>query len=153
MIIDMTGLQTMEFLVPFAFSLAVIFGVLDFVHLFRGNKPVNFIIAFTLSLFAMSNSAFVSFMWENFVLVAVFFIVAFFILFIKKISGPNNKTDTIVINGAILFVLLSLSYAYMGGMSSIPIIGNSQNLILLIAGILILSMFWAAYKLGPAKQR
>ncbi|MFH0929428.1 MAG: hypothetical protein V1818_03675 [Candidatus Aenigmatarchaeota archaeon] len=149
MVFDTLMLQSTEFLVPFLFSLAVIFGILEVTRIFR-NKAVNFIVSFALSFFALAYPGFMAFMWANFGLVAMFFIAMFFMLFILKVFGMGGKSsqDSVIINGAILFVLLSLSYLYVDSFPSVPIIGEGQNLILLISVVLIISIFWAAYKMG-----
>ena len=146
MAIDITMLQTTEFFIPFLFSLAVIFGVLEVTRLFR--KPVNFIISFTLSFFAMIYPGFVDFMWANFGLFAIFFIAMFFIVFVSKVFGMGGKKsqDSVIINGVILLILLSVSYLYIDSFPSVPFIGAGQNLILLVSVVLIISIFWAAYK-------
>ena len=146
MAIDITMLQTTEFFIPFLFSLAVIFGVLEVTRLFR--KPVNFIISFTLSFFAMIYPGFVDFMLANFGLFAIFFIAMFFIVFVSKVFGMGGKKsqDSVIINGVILLILLSVSYLYIDSFPSVPFIGAGQNLILLVSVVLIISIFWAAYK-------
>ena len=152
MAIDIAAFQSAEILVPLAFSLAIIFGILEITRIFR-NKAVNFIVAFTLSIFAVINSAFVSFLWANLVFVAAFFIIMFFIIFVYKVFGSGRKNvDAIIMNGAILFVLLSLSYLYINSFPSVPFIGGGENLILLIAIVLILSIFWAVFKTGSEPQ-
>ena len=153
MIIDIATLQTTEFLVPFLFSLATIFGILEVTRIFR-NKAVNFIIALTLSVFAISYNGFSDFIWANFGLVAVFFIAMFFIVFIFRVLGvgSRNSKDSIVINGAILMLLLSLSYLYIDSLPSVPFIGAGQNLIILVSVVLILSIFWSAYRMTDQKQ-
>jgi hypothetical protein len=93
-------------------------------------------------------------MWANFGLVAVFFIAMFFILFVSKIFGVRGgkNQDSMMIYGAILFILLSLSYIYIDSFPSVPFIGPGQNLILLVSVALIISIFWAAYKSGGSQQ-
>jgi ABC-type amino acid transport system permease subunit len=147
MAIDATMLQSTEFLIPFLFSLAVIFGVLEVTRIFR-NRAVNFIVAFTLSFFALIYPGFVDFMWANFGLAAIFFIAMFFLVFVFKVFGigGGRSQDSIIINGIILLVLLSVSYLYIDSFPSFPYIGEGQNLILFISLVLILSIFWAAYK-------
>jgi len=153
MAFDIIALQTTELLIPFLFSLAIIFGILEVTKIFR-NKAVNFIVAFCLSFFAMIYPGFVDFMWANFGLIAIFFIAMFFILFISRVFGFGGRSsaDVIIINGVILFVLLSLSYLYIDEFPSVSFVGRGENLILLISVALILSIFWAAYKAGPEQK-
>jgi len=152
MVIDISALQSTEFLIPFLFVLAVTFGVLGITNVFR-NKGVNFLVALALSFFAASNPAFISILWTYFGSVAVFFIAMFFIAFIFEIfgirkKGPGRATDSIMINGVILFILLSIGYLYIDLIPPFPFIGSGQNLLLFFAIIFILAIFWAAYKAG-----
>ena len=140
MIIDISALQSTEFLIPFLFSLAVVFGVLEITNIFK-NRGVNFVIALTLSFFAMSSSFFVDLLWSYFGDIAIFFIALFFIAFIFEVFGVRRSNhpfsaDSIIINGAILFVLLSIGYLYVDLLPSLPFIGGGENLILLEAAIL-----------------
>lgn len=152
MIIDIAAFQSTEFLIPFLFVLAVVFGVLGVVNVFK-NKGVNLLVAAALSFFATSNSAFVSILWTYFGSVAVFFIAMFFLVFIFEVFGVRKKgeplgADAMIINGAILFVLLSISYLYIDMIPALPFIGGGENLILFFAIIFILAIFWTAYKTG-----
>ena len=132
MVIDIVSLQSTEFLIPFLFSLAIIYGLLEVIGIFRRNKAVNFIVAFCLSFFAMIYPGFVDFLWANFGLIAIFFIAMFFILFVSKIFGfgGRNSADVIIINGGILFILLSVSYLHRDSLPYVNFIGSGENLIL-----------------------
>lgn len=156
MILNLATFQTTEFLVPFLFSIAVIFGVLEITNIFR-NRAVNLVIALTLSFFAMSNSYFVNLLWNYFGNIAMFFIVMFLIAFVFEIFGVRKKgqpsgPDSMIINGAVLFVLLSVGFMYTDMIPTIPFIGGGENVLLLVAVILVLAIFWTAYRLGSAPK-
>lgn len=159
MIFDLTIFQSSDFLIPFLFVLAIVFGVLELSNVFK-NRAVNFIVALSLSLFTVSNSAFINLLWSYFGSISVFFIAMFFIAFVFEIFGVRKKGqpvggDSILVNGAVLFVLLSIGYLYIDMVPSIPFVGGGENLLLLFAVIFILAVFWAAYKVGatePARK-
>ena len=147
MIIDIAALQSSEFFIPFLFVMAVVFGVLEVTNVFR-NRGVNIVVALALSFFAASNSTFIGILWNYFGSIAVFFIAMFFITFVFEVfglrrSGRGGSSDAILINGVILFVLLSIGYLYIDLIPAIPIVGGGQNLILFLAVVFILAIFCA----------
>lgn len=151
MLLDLTVLQSEQFLIPFLFILAVVFGTINVVNIFR-NRGVNFLIALALAFFAASNTVFVQLLWSQFGTIAVFFIAMFFIIFILEAfgvrrgqQGKADGSDALVIYGAILFVLLSVGYLYLGNVS-VPILGGGQNLLLFIFILFIIIIFWSAFK-------
>ncbi len=149
--IDFTMFQTEQFLIPFLFILAVVFGAVSAANVFK-NRGVNFLVALALAFFGASNTAFVEFLWSQFGSVSIFFIAMFFVIFVLEAFGvrrgrPGEKdgASALVINGAILFVLLSIGYLYIPKFS-LPIIGGGQNLMLFIFVLFIIIIFWFAYK-------
>jgi len=140
-----------EFLMPFLFVLVDVFGVLQLSRIF--NKGVNFLIAIVLAFFAAQNPVFISLFWSQMINIVIFFVVMFFLAFILQMFGLRGKgapkaKEGLVIYGAILFVLLSIGFNYTETFPVLPVIGGGQNLMLLIAIILILAVFWAAFKIG-----
>jgi hypothetical protein len=148
---DFTMFQSEHILIPFIFSLAIIFGTLETTKIFK-NKAVNFLISVALAFFTVSNVVFLDFVWSQLGIISVFFILMFFVIFIMKafgVSGSKEKSvDALIINGAILFVLLSVSYLYASSFPSVPFIGSGQNLLLLIFIAFMLVLFWLAYRSG-----
>jgi hypothetical protein len=153
MALDLIALQSNEFLIPFLFVLAIVFGILEITKLFR-NRGVNFVIALAISFFAVSNTTFVSFLWSQFGNITAFFIVMFFIAFVlemfglRRPSGESRSEGGMIISGAVLFLLLSLGFMYSDLIPPLPYIGSGNNLILFFAIIFILAIFWAAFKAG-----
>jgi len=148
---DLTMFQSEQVLIPFLFILAVVFGAVTASNVFR-NKGINFMISLALAFFAASNTEFIQFLWSQFGSISIFFIAMFFIIFTLEAFGLRGKgkqqdgSDAIIINGAILFVLFSLGYIYMNSLPTLPFIGGGQNVLLLISVILIIVIFWSAYK-------
>ncbi|MBN2202992.1 MAG: hypothetical protein JW700_02315 [Candidatus Aenigmarchaeota archaeon] len=80
----------------------------------------------------------------------------FFVIFVFRImiiGGANSFEDSLVVYGAILFVLLSLSFVYANSFPNVPFIGNGENLIILVSMALIITIFWSAYKIGSGKPQ
>lgn len=158
MAIDIAFLQSEQTLIPFLFVLAIVFGILELTDIFR-NRAVNFIIALSISFFTITNATFVALLWSQFGNITAFFIIMFFIAFVlevfglrKRVAGRETSTDSVIINGAILFLLLSIGSLYINLIPSIPFIGGGQNLLFFFVVIIILVIFWSAYKIGSGAR-
>ena len=142
-----------QFFLPFIFVFAIVFGSLQLVNVFR-NKAVNAILALSIAFFATLAPGFSNTLLSQFGNIAAFFMVVFFISFILKIFGFKRAQsvaeyqEALVIQGGILFVLLAVSFLFVDQIPTLPVIGTGQNLLLAIAVIFILSIFWAAFKIG-----
>jgi hypothetical protein len=84
----------------------------------------------------------------------------FFIIFtleafgVRKGKQGKDSSDALIINGAILFILLSVGYLNISLLPSLPIVGGGQNLLLLIFVLLVIIIFWSAYKTeGPQHKQ
>jgi protein-S-isoprenylcysteine O-methyltransferase Ste14 len=141
-------------LIPFLFVLAIVFGLLDIIKIFGKNRAVNFLIAFSIAFFSITNSDFVNLLWSQFGNITSFFIVMFFIAFVLEVvgfkgkKGKGGEEEDIIIYGAILLLLLSFGFAYSSLIPTMPYLGGGSNFIVLIAIILILVIFWRAFKIG-----
>jgi len=143
----------LQLFLPFIFVFAIIFGSIQLVNPFK-NKAINVVISLVIAAFATLNSQFNALILAQFGNIATFFIVIFFISFILKIFGfkraqsPEDYREAIVIQGVILFVLLSISFMFADQIPTLPIIGEGQNTLLAAFLIFILAILWAAFKLG-----
>jgi len=151
MVSDVGLTLEMQFFIPFLFVLAVVFGVLQLVNIFK-NKAVNAVISLAIAFFAASNSVFVATLNAQLGNITTFFIIMFFIAFVMELFGFRGRgkdyTESLVLQGGILFVLLAIGFMFQDQIPTLPLIGGGTNLILLIAVILILAIFWAAFKIG-----
>jgi hypothetical protein len=156
MAINIAFLQSEQTLIPFLFVLAIVFGVLELTKIFR-NRGVNFLVALAIAFFTITNTAFVAMLWSYFGSITTFFIVMFFIAFVFEVfglrGGQREPTSSVFINGAILFVLLSIGFLYAKQIPELPFIGGGQNLIFLFAIVFILAIFWAAFKISGPKEK
>jgi hypothetical protein len=158
-IFDFTMFQSQQFLIPFLFVLAVVFGAVNASNVFR-NRGVNLLVSVALAFFAASNTSFISFLWSQFGSISIFFIAMFFIIFtleafgVRKGQKGKDSSDALVINGAILFLLFSIGYLFIGSFPTLPIVGGGQNLLLLLFVVFMVVIFWFAYKTEtPARQK
>jgi len=155
MAIDIAFLQSEQTLIPFLFVLAIVFGVLELTKIFK-NRGVNFLVALAIAFFTITNTTFVSMLWTYFGSITTFFIVMFFIAFVFEVFGlrkPGQKepTSSVVIEGGILFILLSIGFLYANQIPELPFLGGGQNLIFLFIIIFILVIFWSAFRIGKGK--
>lgn len=150
---DITFLQNPDIMVPFLFSLAVSFGALNAANVFK-NKGVNFIIAISLSIFAITSPTYVNLLWTYFGDITLFFLAMFLVAFTLEIMGVRRKQvlggEEIVIYSGILFIILTLGFYHVDKIPSVPFLGSGQNALLLLAVVVIFSIFWAAFKYGKA---
>jgi len=142
---------TMEFLIPFLFVLAVVFGLLE-LTLKAWSRPVKLMIALALSFFSVGYQPFVTALWSYLPSITWFFIAMFFVAFMVKMFGIKKRTnplETMAIQGGILFVLLAVGWTVADQYSFIiPILGTVENLLLLVSAAFILMIFWTAFKIG-----
>lgn len=144
------ALELMTFILPFLFVLAIVYGALDLAAVFK-KKAVNVIIALVVAVFAVSNVAIVDSIVAAMPWAAMLFIVLFFIKFILsffKTSGGGERDYTLlaVILGLIAIFMLSqgtqLIQDWLPG--GFPV--SEENLILIIGLVIIIAIFYAAYR-------
>ncbi len=145
------GLLSLDFLIPFFFIFAIIYGALEVSGVFR-NKAVKAIIAVALGFFAISNADVVSFIHQVLPFAAIFFIVVFFIGFIAKPfrgkggGGERDPLLLLVVLGLLLIVFAQLATPSSPFYSSISstILGD-QNVLWGIGILILLFMFYYAW--------
>jgi hypothetical protein len=155
MALDIAFLQSEQTFIPFLFVLAIVFGVLELTKIFK-NRGVNFLVALAIAFFTISNATFINMLWSYFGSITTFFLIMFFIAFIFEVfglrRGQHQPTSSIIINGGILFILLSIGFLYVSYIPELPFIGGGQNLMFLFIIIFILVIFWAAFRIGSGAK-
>jgi Na+-translocating ferredoxin:NAD+ oxidoreductase RnfD subunit len=136
---------TLEILLPLLFVIAVVYGALETVGMFR-NRAVKTLIAVVLAFFAVSNAYFVEMLYA-FLPYALIFVIAFFAIgFAKKSFSGGERDNTMIIIIIGLVLLLLASFAKAGG--GLP----QYNEFLWFFGIIALvAILYAAYKI-PDRQ-
>ncbi|MBU5557847.1 MAG: hypothetical protein QW751_01535 [Candidatus Aenigmatarchaeota archaeon] len=156
---------SMQALIPFLFTFAVVFGVLELTRVFK-NRAVEAVIAFALAVFAITQPAFTTMLMLWLPSILSFFIIVFFIAFIFEIFGLRKKPEKIhpeiyakeqAEKAGLLGVAIVLLFA-VGGLAlsqlglSLPVIGGPENILFALGLIFIVALFWLAFKIGEEKS-
>ncbi|UCD03217.1 MAG: hypothetical protein JSV63_01100 [Candidatus Aenigmatarchaeota archaeon] len=135
--------MTLETLLPFLLILAVAYGALETVGLFR-NKAVKAIIAVVIAFFGIVNYSVVQLINSSLPYVAILFILVFIIGFARKALSGGEKDNTMIIIIIVLILLLVGSIANaQGGFGML----QYNELLWLIGTVLILAVIFAAYRM------
>ena len=145
-----------NFVIPFLFVLAVVFGVLRISKAFKGNAAVEVIISLVIAFFSATYSPFTSMLFNILPSITMFFIAMFFIVFILEIVGVRGKgkgepVTNLIIYGILILVLFTIVASHSELIPNLGII-SQDDLVLGVGLIFILSIFWAAFKIGPGEQ-
>jgi hypothetical protein len=145
-----------NFVIPFLFVLAVVFGVLRISHAFRGNAAVEVIISLVIAFFAATFQPFTSMLFSILPSITLFFIAMFFIVFILEIigvrgKGSGDRTANMIMYGILILILFVIVANHSNLIPNLGII-SPDDLVLGIGLIFVIAIFWAAFKIGPEKQ-
>ena len=136
--------MTMETLLPFLLILAISYGALESVGMFR-NRAIKAIIAVVVAFFGIANITLVQTINSFLPYVAVIFILVFIIGFAKKSLSGGGKDNTLIIVIIVLGLLLVASFANaQGGFGML----QYTEFLWLIALVSILVIIYAAYKMS-----
>lgn len=149
--------QAIQPYLPFFFILAVVFGLLEIVDVFK-RKSVNLIIALVFAFFAAGYEPFVTFFFEYFGLILWSFVGLFFIAFFFEALGmrKSQKVGTgrenipIMVGGVVLLVLTTVGIQYLSEFR-LPFL-NNRNMLLLIGLVLLGIIFYYAYEYGGQER-
>ncbi len=134
------------FLVGFLFMFAVVYGLLAIAKIF-GDR-INAVIAIVFGLFAAFYGPFALFLWIFMPIASIILLVVFFIVFLKKVFSSDEEKKTIdlvplmVIMGIFLLIIGIFWQQLPLGLTQLA----SSNLLWLVGLIIIVILFWAAYK-------
>ncbi len=147
MVFEMLPLET---IIPFVFVFAIVYGGMEFAAVIR-NKKVSLIISLCFAFFAITNQAVINFINQVLPYAAVFFVIVFFIGFIKK---PFKRKEGEGANPVLLIIVLGLIlllFVQFGSDSSPfyntiqgSILGN-ESLIMIIGFVIVVVMFYYAF--------
>ncbi len=135
-----------QFVLPFLFTLAVVFGILRVANVFSGNKAVELIIAFVFAYFSATYQPFVTLFFRYLPGLTEFFIGVFLLVFLIEVFGlrkttQQDKNTNIVIYGFLLLFIMSFSEYVSYKIGSLPYIGDPEGLFALIGIIVIAALF------------
>ncbi len=144
-----------NFVIPFLFVLAVVFGVLRISKAFKGNAAVEVIISLVIAFFSATFPPFTATLFNILPSIAMFFIAMFFIVFVLEIVGVRGKgrgepVTNMIIYGILILVLFTI---VANNSNLIPNLGiiSPDDLVLGVGLIFVISIFWAAYKIGSGE--
>lgn len=156
----MDGLLSLDFLIPFFFIFAIIYGALEISGVFK-NKAVKAIIAVALGFFAISNAQVIAFIHQILPYAAIFFVVVFFIGFIAKPfrgrGGEGGRRDPFLL--LVVLGLLLIIFAQLGTPSSpfYPDISSTilgdETVLWGIGIVIVLFMFYYAWTQSRGTQQ
>lgn len=155
---EVTSNSAFQPFLPFLFVIAVIYGLLSLVDVFK-KKSVNFIISLVFALFAAGYQPFVNFFFLNFGNVLWSFVILFFVAFIFKALGltgkrkipPGKENVPMVIATIIIIFLAAFGFAYIKELK-IPVIGT-ENFLVVLGLVLLVIIFYYAYEYGNSVAR
>lgn len=155
MALDFIDPTILPLLSTFLFVFAVVFGLLSIAKgkddkvLFKNS--VNVIIAIVFAAFAASYEPLVTALQQLIPLAAALLLVLFFFVFLKRLFGSKEgqKFDALPFLVVIGFLLLLLGIFWDSLGLSVPGI-SSSNMMWLIGIIIVIMIFFAAYKHSPA---
>ncbi len=144
---------TLPFVGAFIFVFAVVFGGLTYTGVLGGNKNVNVLISIAFAIFAVLYEPFVASLQAYIPFAAVVMVIAFFILFLKKVSatGSGERSDAWPALALLAFAMILLGAFWDKIGFSMPGI-SSENMLWLIGIAIIALIFWVAYKTPPAPR-
>lgn len=141
-----------NFVIPFLFVLAVVFGVLRISKAFKGNAAVEVIISLVIAFFSATFPPFTSMLFSILPTITLFFIAMFFIVFVLEIVGVRGKKAgdnimNLIIYGILILILFVIVANHSNLIPNLGII-SPDDLVLGIGLIFVISIFMAAYKIG-----
>ncbi len=140
---------TEHFVLPFLFTLAIVFGILRATNVFSGNKAVEMIIAFVFAYFSATYEPFVKMFFRYLPGLTEFFIGVFLLIFVIEAFGlrkatQQDKKTNMIIYGILLMFLMMFSGFFASKIGPLPYIGNPEGLFILIGIVLIVALFKTA---------
>ena len=144
-----------NFIIPFLFVLAVVFGVLRISKAFKGNAAVEVIISLVIAFFSATFPPFTATLFNILPSITMFFIAMFFLVFILEIIGVRGKgrgepVTNIIIYGILILVLFTIVASHSELIPNLGII-SQDDLVLGVGLIFVIAIFWAAFKIGAGK--
>ncbi len=145
-----------EIAIPFFFVLAVVYGSLEVSNVFK-KSSVKGMISLAIAAVTLTSEAVTVFVMDILPYAAILFVIFFVLGFILNVfRGDDKKVDfsLVAVIAALVLVFVSSQQDFVE--SYIPWL-SSENSVFIVAGILLLMIFYAAYKkggfMGETKQQ
>ena len=153
LITEVSQNPTLQPFLPFLFVLAIVYGLLSIVNIFK-SKPVNVVISLVFAFFAAGYSPFVNFFFLNFGLILWSFVILFFIAFIMEAIGlrgrkkvPHGKENLAMVIVTIIIILFAAAgFAFIEDLD-VPYVGT-DNFLMILGLVLLVVIIYYAYEAG-----
>lgn len=157
-LVQVTENPALQPFLPFLFVLAIVFGLLEIVDIFK-RKSVNVVLAFVFAFFAAGYEPFVTFFFAKFGLILWGFVFLFFVAFIMEAIGmrgkkkvPEGKENLLMVVITIIILILgAVGFTYIKELE-VPVIGT-DNLLMIIGLLLLVVLFFFAYEYGSKERK
>lgn len=136
-----------EIAIPFFFVLAVVYGSLEVSNVFK-KSSVKGMISLAIAAVTLTSEAVTVFVMDILPYAAILFVIFFILGFILNIfKGDDKKVDfsLVAVIAALVLVFISTQQEFIE--NYVPWL-SSENSVFIVAGILLLMIFYAAYKKG-----
>jgi len=136
-----------EIAIPFFFVLAVVYGSLEVSNVFR-KSSVKGLISLAIAAVTLTSEAVTVFVMDILPYAAILFVIFFVLGFILNVfRGEDKKVDfsLVAVIAALVLVFVLSQQDFVE--SYVPWL-SSENSVFIVAGILLLMIFYAAYKKG-----
>jgi len=141
-----------ETAIPFFFILAVVYGSLEVSNVFK-KSSVKGMISLAIAAVTLTSEAVTGFVYEILPYAAILFVVFFVLGFILNVFKDEEKK----IDWPLIAVIAALALLFMSTQQEfiedyIPWM-SSENAVFIVGGILLIMIFYAAYKKGDVMLR
>ncbi len=136
-----------EIAIPFFFILAVVYGSLEVSNVFK-KSSVKGLISLAIAAVTLTSEAVTDFVYDILPYAAILFVIFFVLGFILNVfKGEDKKVDfsLVAVIAALVLVFVSSQQDFVE--SYVPWL-SSENSVFIVAAILLLMIFYAAYKKG-----
>lgn len=138
-------------LIPFLFVLAVVYGALDYSNVLRKHS-VKAIVSLAIAFFALTSQFVLDFINSILPYAVILFIIVFFLAFLTKLvkgkgdGGKSEPRDWTLIAIIILLILIAIAAYGQDMLNAFLPSMPAENFLYGVGIVLILLIFYAAYK-------
>ncbi len=152
MVLEAIPPDILAFATSFLFIFAVVFGLLVYTKIFKETRAVPAVIAVVFGIIASLYAPFVIFLQAIIPFAAIILVLLFFIIFLRTLLGGGGGKKRIdpwpaVVSLGISLILLGIFWDQLAGYFGLTI-RESENLLLLAGVVIIIAIFYIAYRVG-----
>jgi hypothetical protein len=133
-------LSYIPYITSFLFVFAIVFGLLSQMNIL-GSKNVNAIIAIVFAVVSVAYAPFVTFLYSILPIAAVFLVIVFFFIFVKKLFSGGQQ-GSMIVPAVILAVSLVLLGVLWSDISKLVPVGIRPDDVLWAIGLFAIVMIF-----------